>query len=119
MTDKEIEQALDNLIAGGHPLSLFRDYINRLKAEIEKLKAVDNRVAFCKAYDHLQADCKRLVKEKEQIRKETATDIYKKVDEFYNSPEYDPRDAYDCNALVAYNIIREFIKRVYGVGEVK
>ena len=50
--------------------------------------------------------------------KQTAEDIYKKVEEFSNSPEYDPKDAYDCNALVAYNSVKEFIKRKYGI-EVK
>ena len=48
-------------------------------------------------------------------RKEVAKEIYKKVEEFYNSPEYDHKDAYDCNALDAYNSVKEFIKRNYGI----
>lgn len=80
-----------------------------------------------KAYEHNIAECERCMKKvdmkhqfamesmKEHIRKDTAKVIYKKVEEFSNSPEYDLRDAYDCNALDAYNSVKEFIKRKYSV----
>lgn len=51
----------------------------------------------------------------DEVRKETAEEIYKKVDEFRKNPKLDPCDSYDCNALVAYNAVCEFIKRKYGV----
>lgn len=78
------------------------DYTNRLKAENEKLKVVDNRVAFCNAYDHLQADYKRVVKEKVQIRKQTAKEIY---DYIYQSGVIN----------VASDTIKMYFKERYGV----
>lgn len=52
----------------------------------------------------------------DNLHKETAKEIYKRVDEFRKSPDLDPRDSYDCNALDAYNNVCKFINRKYGVG---
>lgn len=52
---------------------------------------------------------------RESERKQTAKEIYKQVDEWRKSPELDPRDSYDCNALDAYNNVCKFINRKYGV----
>lgn len=51
----------------------------------------------------------------EEIAKRVAKEIYKRVDEFRKSPELNPRDSYDCNALDAYNNVCKFINRKYGV----
>lgn len=51
----------------------------------------------------------------EEIAKRVAKEIYKRVDEFRKSPDLDPRDSYDCNALDAYNNVCKFINRKYGV----
>lgn len=51
----------------------------------------------------------------EEITKRVAKEIYKRVDEFRKSPELNPRDSYDCNALDAYNNVCKFINRKYGV----
>lgn len=51
----------------------------------------------------------------DNLHKETAKEIYKRVDEFRKLPDLDPRDSYDCNALDAYNNVCKFINRKYGV----
>lgn len=103
MTDEEIEKAIELCESENLPcqecaywkISLqgnncrnvlirdMHDYINRIKAENAKLKAVDNRVAFCNAYDHLQADYKRLIKEKQLVRKDTAKEILQEINGRY------------------------------------
>lgn len=54
-------------------------------------------------------------RKKEEIEKQIAKEIYEKVLRCYKDPDYDPRDPYDCNALVAYNRIMVIIKKDYGI----
>ncbi len=54
-------------------------------------------------------------RKKEEIEKQVAKEIYKKVLKCYKDPDYNPRNSYDCNALVAYNRIMVIIKRDYGI----
>ena len=54
-------------------------------------------------------------RKKEEIEKQVAKEIYKKVLKCYKDPDYNPRNPYDCNALVAYNRIMVIIKRDYGI----
>ena len=49
--------------------------IERLQKENEALKRVDNRVAFCKAYDQIRAENKRLKSEKGNAVKEFAEKV--------------------------------------------
>ena len=49
--------------------------IERLQKENEALKRVDNRVAFCKAYDQIKAENKRLKAEKGNAVKEFAEKV--------------------------------------------
>ncbi len=124
MTDEEIERALDicahltsehcmecpieqehkdNCCCGSVLAEHALCYIQSLKAEI--------------AHDetHLNAWEKNFKKGEESVRKETAKEILKRVDEIESENHLDPKDSYDCNAIVAYNNIRKFIKRKYGV----
>lgn len=106
MTSEEYEiQQFDKLCQE------YRKKINELEDKIDSIKQ-DSAYWFGQANRNYE-DCHNEWTKK--VRAETAKDIYKKVDELSNSPEYDPRDTYDCNALVAYNSVKEFIKRKYGV----
>lgn len=128
MTDKEIEKALDRCKIEDLPCqecaywhiatqgyncrnALIRDvadYINRLKVESEKLKAVDNRVAFCDAYDHLQAAYKRLVKEKQQTCTDTVRACIEEL-QYFNSYEESEQ------VQRAINCLKEWAHDKYGV----
>lgn len=51
----------------------------------------------------------------QQTAKKVAKAIYQQVDEWRKSPELDPRDSYDYNALDAYNNVCEYICGTYGI----
>lgn len=51
----------------------------------------------------------------QQTAKKVAKAIYEQVDEWRKSPELDAKDAYDCNAIDAYNNVCKYICRKYEI----
>lgn len=70
-----------------------------LKAENEALKRVDNRVAFCKAYDQLRAENKRLKAENKQLQEQL------------NSANAGNVNCSGCE-LVEINAVKEFAEKL-------
>lgn len=90
-------------------ITLKLDLGDRSAEEIEQIAE-----AFNKAVENEQT-LVTVSNNEEEIAKRVAKEIYKRVDEFRKSPELNPRDSYDCNALDAYNNVCKFINRKYGV----
>ena len=73
--------------------------IERLQKENEALKRVDNRVAFCKAYDQIRAENKRLKAENKQLQEQL------------NSANAGNVNCSGCEA-VEINAVKEFARKV-------
>jgi hypothetical protein len=73
--------------------------IERLQKENEVLKRVDNRVAFCKAYDQIRAENKRLKAENKQLQEQL------------NSANAGKVNCSGCEA-VETNTVKEFAEKL-------